>query len=365
MSRKKRILHKTTDLPMITLINGSTLEVGIDSFGNARCFWKREDILSVEIPSGVKTIRKESFFECANLERVVIPYGVTTIEPGVFGGCKKLRHITLPESVKVVGARAFAKSGLEEMTLTPRIKQMAKDAFADCGSLKVFVVPEGYKAESFGVYRDKVAEMVVPAELEHLCEDAPRDEWYYGLENKNLEELLSRIEEDEVLVDPVMITDSLVLDDLDSYLVSPRMGGPYFRVKQAYDGLCSILNESTESIEPGDIDLLAANLIVGYLKNGLPDADNPFELTSGLWTHAVNIHPILGLKLGKPCYAVIAEMWHSASFQPFYVLFGFARTKTDARQTYPMSLSYEGYPYSQEKPKIIEISGEGGITTLD
>ena len=342
---------------MITMTDGSTLEVGIESFRNARCFWKREDILSVEIPSGVKTIRKESFFERANVARVIIPYGVTSIEPGAFGRCKKLRDITLPESVKVIGMRAFAESGLERMTLTPRIRQMAKDAFADCDCLKQFIVPEGYKADSFGVYRDKVAEMVVPADLEHLCENAPRDEWYYRLENKNLEELLSRIEEDDVLGDPVMITDSLVLDDLDSYLASPCMGGPYFRVKQAYEGLCDILKGRIESIGPGDIDLLAANLVVGYMKDGFPDAHNPFELTCRYGTHAVNIHPLPGLKQGKPCYAVIAEMWHSASFHPFYVLFGFARTKTAAKETFPMSLSYESYPYSQEKPEIIEISG--------
>lgn len=348
---------------MITLTDGSTQEVGIETFGSARCFWKREDILSVEIPSGVKTIRKESFFECLNVERIVIPYGVTTIEPGAFGRCRKLRHIVLPESVKVIASRAFAESGLEEMTLTPHIRQMAKDAFADCDKLKHFVVPEGFKADTFGVYRDKVAEMVVPAGLEHLCENAPREEWYYRLENKNLEELLSRIE-DEVLEDPVMITDSRILDDLEYYLVSPCIGGPYFHVKQAYEGLYDILKESIDCIEPGDIDLLAANLIVGYLKDRLPDANEPFKLPCPHVTHGVNIHPLPGLKPGKPCYAVVAKIWHSASFHPFYTLFGFARTKTAARQTFPMSLSYEGYPYSLEKPKIVEISGEG-LRTLE
>ena len=107
---------------MIRLTDGSILEAEVEAFGKAQCFWKRKDIASIDIPSGVKTIRKGSFYECENLEQVTIPYGVTTIEPEAFCRCRKLRHVALPDSIKVIGSRAFAESGLVEMNLTPRIK---------------------------------------------------------------------------------------------------------------------------------------------------------------------------------------------------------------------------------------------------
>lgn len=346
---------------MITLTDGSIHNADVELFGKAQCFWKREDIVSVDIPSGVKTIRKGSFYGCVNLERVTIPYGVTTIEPEAFCGCKKLRHVTLPDSVKVIGPRAFANSGLVEMILTPRIKQMGEGAFNDCPDLKRFVVPEGYKADSFGVYKDKVDEMIVPFELEHLCENAPREEWYYRLKHKDLNELLHRMEADSDLF-PVIVTVSSIDRELDlcyscygdHCFVEPWVNGPFFTAKEAYEGLCGLLNERIESIEPGDINLLAANLVVGYMEEGRPNPSDTFDLNYSVWDYAVCFHPLPGLRPGKPVYGVLATMWHSASFHPFEVLFCFEGTKTAAREKLHLYPSFEDYPYTQEKPEIRE-----------
>ena len=347
---------------MITLIDGSVLEAGVESFGEARCFWRRKDLASVDIPAGVKTIRKGSFYECVNLEQVTIPYGVTTIEPEAFCRCRKLRHVTLPDSVKVIGTRAFAESGLEEMILTPRIKQMGEGAFFDCPALKRFVVPEGYKAGSFGVYRDKVDEMVVPAGLEGLCQNAPRDRWYYSLEHKDLDELLPRMEGDSDAF-PVMVTVSFSEGPgfYDAYFDSPcfadpYIGGPCFGAKETYEELCNLLHRCVSCLEPGDLDLLAANLVVEYLEEGFHDPSDPFDLASSPWPRIVCFHPLPGLRPGKPVYMTVADMWHSASFHPFKVLFSFEKTKTAARQKLREYPSFVNYPYSQEKPEIREWS---------
>ena len=344
---------------MITLTDGSTLEAGVESFGKAQCFWRRKDLASVDIPSGVKTIRKGSFYECVNLEQVTIPYGVTTIEPEAFCRCRKLRHVTLPDSVKVIGSRAFAESGLKEMILTPRIKLMGKGAFFDCPDLKRFVVPEGYKADSFGVYRDKVDEMIVPTDLEGLCENAPREKWYYHLEHKDLDELLQRMEGASDAF-PIMVTVSSLEDDpafndayfADPCFIEPFVDGPFFEAKKAYESLCHLLRGHIRCIEPGDIDLLAANLVVEYLEEGIPNPSEPFDLASSPWNYVVCFHPLPGLRPGKPVYMVVANVWHSASFHPFKVLFLFEKTKTAARQQLRLYPSFVSYPYSQEKPEI-------------
>lgn len=346
---------------MITLTDGSILEAEVEAFGKAQCFWKRKDIASIDIPSGVKTIRKGSFYECENLERVTIPYGVTTIEPEAFCRCRKLRHVALPDSIKVIGSRAFAESGLVEMNLTPRIKQMGEGAFFDCPDLKRFVVPDGYKADSFGVYRDKIEEMIVPAALEGLCENAPRDEWYYRLKHKDLDELLPRMEGDSDAF-PIMATVSVIEDNpifCDAYFgtpcfVEPYIDGPLFTAKEAYERLCVLLRRCIGSIEPGDIDLLAANLVVEYLEEGRPHPSDTFDLTSSRWEYAVCFHHLPGLRPGKPVYMAVATMWHSSSFHPFGVLFGFEKTKTAARQKLRLYPPFESYPYTQERPEIRE-----------
>ena len=343
---------------MITLTDGSVIRTGAEPFGEANCFRKREDIVSADIPSGVKVIRKGSFYGCSNLERVTIPYGVTVIEPEAFSKCGKLKHVTLPVSVKVIGTRAFAGSGLEEMVLTPNIKQMGEGAFFDCPGLKRFVVPEGYKADSFGVYSDKVEQMTVPPGLEGLCENAPRDEWYHRLKHKDLDGLLARMEGRPEAF-PVMATVSPVHDELDSYypevchcLVEPWIGGPFFNARDAYEGLRDMLDRSIRSIEPGDTGLLAANLVAGYLEEGRPDPSDPFDLESSIWTFSVCFHHLPGLRPGRPVYEVTAEVWHSASFHPSEVLLGFARTKTAAREILRLWPPFESYPYPQDKPEI-------------
>ena len=345
---------------MIKLTDGSIIEADVASFGKAQCFWKRKDIVSVDIPAGVKTIRKNSFRECINLENVTIPYGVTTIEPEAFCRCVKLRHVTLPDSVKVIGSRAFAESGLEEMILTPSIRQMGKDAFISCSDLKRFVVPEGYKADCFGVYKDKVEEMIVPPGLESLCECAPRDEWFFRLKHKDLDELLLRIGSYSDTV-PVMATVSMIDDDLDlsfsvfdHCLVDPHVGGPFFTAKDAYEGLCDLLDGCIERIEPGDINLLAANLVVEWLEEGHLNPSDTFDLEYSVWNYAVCFHPLPGLHPGKPVYGGVATMWHSASFHPFEVLFCFERTKTAVRQRLRLYPPFESYPYMQEKPEVRE-----------
>lgn len=347
---------------MIILTDGSKQEFEAEVFSKARCFWKRTDIKHIDIPSGVKTIRKESFYECVNLESITIPYGVTVIEPLAFFRCRKLRHVTLPESLKVVGPKAFAESGLEDMTLISHIKQMGDDAFIDCPNLKRFVVPEGYKANTFGIYRDKVTEMIVPPELEHLCKDALRDEWYYPLKNKNLNELESLIE-DVILPNPIMITISSIWDDFESsdipigmhHFISPAFAGPFFNAKDAYAGLCDLLRHQIDSIVPNDINLLAANLVAEYNENGVPNQFDTFDLNDSIWKYAICFHPLPRLLPGKPVYAVVAQLWHSASFHPTDLLFGFARTKTLAKQLFPTPSSYQSYPYSQDKPEILVV----------
>ena len=132
-----------------------------------------------------------------------------------------------------------------------------------------------------------------------------------------LDELLPRMEGDADAF-PIMATVSVIEDNpifCDAYFgtpcfVEPYIDGPFFTAKEAYERLCVLLRRSIGSIEPGDIDLLAANLVVEYLEEGRPHPSDTFDLASSHWEYAVCFHHLPGLRPGKPVYGVVATMWH-------------------------------------------------------
>ena len=67
-------------------------------------------LISVQIPSTVKTIGEAAFRDCAGLKSVILPSGVTTIERGAFYNCPALKNIEIPASVDKIGISAFEET---------------------------------------------------------------------------------------------------------------------------------------------------------------------------------------------------------------------------------------------------------------
>ncbi len=289
---------------LIILTDGTSVQVGLEAFANSKCFFKRQDIKTVVLPEGIKTIRKESFSGCTSLEEVKIPYGVTSIEPEAFCGCSKLRQIEFPASLKTLGRHAFACSGLQSVDLPPRLKTVDKEVFINCPDIVTFTVPEGYKADSFGVYADKVANMVCPQELSHLLKYAPRSSWYYSLKIKSLPLLNEMLEAGQAFETPVLIC-----------LYSEKLFGPFFSPKQVFEELKSVLSESISSVEESDIELLAGNVAIALM-------DNP-ELIEYRINRDEDQNPEVcflrldGYNPEHPIYIVECDMWHDSSFHPW------------------------------------------------
>ncbi len=79
-------------------ISGYTVvEIGAHAFQHA------ENIKTVTIPSGVKTIGEFAFFGCKALTEVTIPVGATRIGEGAFLNCEKLSEINFPDSLTFIG----------------------------------------------------------------------------------------------------------------------------------------------------------------------------------------------------------------------------------------------------------------------
>ncbi len=71
---------------------------------------------SVRLPSTLKTIREEAFFNCfgINSNRITFPEGLEIIEDGAFASCEFQNAIILPASIQSIGKNAFSGDGYYE-----------------------------------------------------------------------------------------------------------------------------------------------------------------------------------------------------------------------------------------------------------
>jgi hypothetical protein len=87
------------------------------------------------IPSNVRTIGANAFFECINLTSVVIPSTVTSIGANAFDGCFQLTYAMIPSRVSVIGDEAFQNSGLVSATIQSSVSSLGASVFYLCSRL--------------------------------------------------------------------------------------------------------------------------------------------------------------------------------------------------------------------------------------
>ena len=96
-------------------------------------FSKCQNLLSVTIGSGVKTIGPSSFYYCLKLSSVEIPDSVENIERFTFGACYNLKTIEIPSSVTTIGQDAFYNcESLTYITIPSSVTSIHSYAFEGC-----------------------------------------------------------------------------------------------------------------------------------------------------------------------------------------------------------------------------------------
>ena len=102
-----------TGLGGVVVIPDTFNGLAVTSIGDY-AFYRRTNLTSVTIPSGVTTIGQSSFSGCIGLMSITIPDSVTSIGGAAFEGCTSLTSVTIPSSVTSVGGGAFG--GCTSMT---------------------------------------------------------------------------------------------------------------------------------------------------------------------------------------------------------------------------------------------------------
>lgn len=142
------------DLPWVASdVEKLIISDGIINVGSNLCR-NSVNLISVTLPSSLKTIGHDAFYNCRKLTDIYIPFGVEEIGDNAFYGCNAFIEIDIPISVKRIGAKAFAEcSNLITARLTPGINEVGDKAFDECRSLaNLSGLPDYITTDSFAKY---------------------------------------------------------------------------------------------------------------------------------------------------------------------------------------------------------------------
>lgn len=127
----------------------------------------KETLVSVELPSTIKRIDNQAFFDCQSLKSITIPNGLTSIGTRAFGNCSSLTSIKIPDTIICIQPRAFADcANLKDIYIPSTLTSIGKysaDSFANIASgassnNDVFKNTAWYNSQPDGiVYAGKVA----------------------------------------------------------------------------------------------------------------------------------------------------------------------------------------------------------------
>lgn len=150
---------------------------------------KSTKITSITIPEGITGINIGIFEYCSRLKEVNLPDSIAYIGGKAFYSCKSLKEIIIPDSVHYIGNSAFAYcESLAKITMPAKINsnnssfaEIDEYAFAGCGSLREFTVPEGVHTISGGAFWDcsSLKEITIPASVTTI-DEVRRNKGYIG-----------------------------------------------------------------------------------------------------------------------------------------------------------------------------------------
>ena len=133
------------------------LELGVplfDGMGDAvskNLFSWSSELTSVSIPSHIKYIEKDAFYDCANLRHVQFEEGLKHILQQAFHVCPNLTEIVLPASLESLGNDAFAECiKLKSVTFKSDV-DVGRMSFYACSITDIFV-PKDLYVEGTPIY---------------------------------------------------------------------------------------------------------------------------------------------------------------------------------------------------------------------
>lgn len=113
----------------------------------------KDQIMKVELPSGLTTLGSCAFSGCSDLHELNLPQGLERIGDHALEECHNLTSLTIPSSVKYIGVYAVCGVGLMELVLPEGLETIDMYAFMGCHSLSKVVLPKSLKTLGGGAFQ--------------------------------------------------------------------------------------------------------------------------------------------------------------------------------------------------------------------
>ncbi|MCQ2070975.1 MAG: leucine-rich repeat domain-containing protein, partial [archaeon] len=98
-----------------TLVKNVVIGEGVTHVGDCT-YYSCDSIITVDLPSSLKSIGFEAFYSCRSLTEIVLP-SVSSISDWAFMDCEMLKHVYLPSSLRFIGYNVFTGTlSLENFT---------------------------------------------------------------------------------------------------------------------------------------------------------------------------------------------------------------------------------------------------------
>ena len=116
-------------------------------------FWECDNLISINIPNTIITIRNGAFHGCNLLSSVVLSNNLKNIDTNVFGLCNSLSNIIIPNSVIQIGSGAFSGcKSLTEINIPTSLTNIESSVFNCCESLTEINIPNSVTQIGFGAF---------------------------------------------------------------------------------------------------------------------------------------------------------------------------------------------------------------------
>lgn len=99
-------------------------------------FYNVNNLTSITIGSGVKTVGEKAFYYCYNVNELIIPDNVTEIGKGAFSSMRGITDLTIGSGIETIPEEAFvACQALTTLNIPDNVKTIGVNAFKSCMSL--------------------------------------------------------------------------------------------------------------------------------------------------------------------------------------------------------------------------------------
>ena len=133
---------------------------------------------SASLPNTITSIGEKAFCNCTVLKAVTLPDSVEKVAANTFGGCTALAYVRLGNKVTSIGAGAFAGTAITNISFGNSVKKLGDGAFSGCSSLAHISLGYGIRSIGSQAFQDCTS-------LSSIVYNGTRFKWFFVSKGTN------------------------------------------------------------------------------------------------------------------------------------------------------------------------------------